>query len=554
MFSKRIDKKFTKIIDVDGIDVDDQIAKNTDDKVQNNQTVSLNTQFEDFAKSRKEELKKKKQTAYEKLQKRNEELEILNKALKEQLDFVANNAIENQAIKIDTKSDTKLQTVAVDQKKKKMESITSSHRGSGLIPDFINLFSSSEEGQEATITYLENKITDLENQLLSKNKEIFFLQRDKANLNGSANYYLDEVNDQKGTVASLKNTIETLLITNLELEKQLKLMQTALLQQEEQHEIEKEQQEEKHKEYDKKRDELRLEFMDTAKRANDRAAELEEKEAGYKKEIAEQERTIQALKQEFIRIEEKLKIATTAVGKFEASLKKAQAEKRELETKCKSLGCSIFDLDSKYKDIQFEQQKEINRLNKSNSFLQQTIEQHELEIYELKQPQKLYDGNGASEEQSTNEITALTVQTMKCKFHEFVDAYVEQNRIYQGSSLFSKHGSTGRQVAREFRERFKAKRRDITSKEDLMGCLVELKEENKILLGGNYNPGSFKTYLLAYYEFVKELDINDKRNDFDFDVASYVKAKYGTSKPCDIEAAFNNAFKIENNNRVSVEI
>jgi hypothetical protein len=142
-------------------------------------------------------------------------------------------------------------------------------------------------------------------------------------------------------------------------------------------------------------------------------------------------------------------------------------------------------------------------------------------------------------------INDLKMQIIKSKFNQFVTAYVEQNQLYQdsykGFGIFSRHGSDGRQAARKFEAEFKRNKKQMTSKKDLLESLTDLKIKNPKLLTGNGHAGSFKTYLLAYRDFVNSVDMSQDMDE-DLDVVSYVQQYASHNK--DIKVLFEQTFKV----------
>lgn len=141
------------------------------------------------------------------------------------------------------------------------------------------------------------------------------------------------------------------------------------------------------------------------------------------------------------------------------------------------------------------------------------------------------------------EKNALKMQAIKNQFNRFIDVYIEQNHKYQDSyfcfGMFSRHGGTGREAARKFEVEFNCNKKQITSKLDLLTYLNDLQTENQELLAGNYYDDSFKTYLLAYYDYVSKLNM---AQDFvEFDIASYVKSYAARTN---IEAKFGEIFPV----------
>lgn len=168
------------------------------------------------------------------------------------------------------------------------------------------------------------------------------------------------------------------------------------------------------------------------------------------------------------------------------------------------------------------------------------------EVVEMPEHQDPIEKNLAQDLQETKRLNEIKINALKMKiikdtFNEFVAAYKKQNR---DSGLFSKHGYAGRQAAGKYEEEFNRNKKYITSKQEVLDYLVDLKTENPALLTGNCSAGSFKTYLLAYYDYVEKLDMSKELTELDLDITKHVK-EY-VSRSSNIKQKFEDVFRKRN--------
>jgi len=150
-------------------------------------------------------------------------------------------------------------------------------------------------------------------------------------------------------------------------------------------------------------------------------------------------------------------------------------------------------------------QEKIRELNKENEKLKHEKANQCKEILILKQK-----NTGEKEGDIQLQETEKNLESIKNDFLRIVDAYIKNNEhinssFYNLYGLFRPHGQYGRTAAYNFYLKFQEGRENIHSLSDLLDYLKELKTDNENYLTGNYHPDSFKTYLLAYYDRVKDL-------------------------------------------------
>jgi hypothetical protein len=142
---------------------------------------------------------------------------------------------------------------------------------------------------------------------------------------------------------------------------------------------------------------------------------------------------------------------------------------------------------------QLEQQKELVPLESNNNGV-------------AEQTRKLHQANLAL----YRELLLLKAVNT---FSDFVYAYLDENMKNSKSyGLFSSHGGTGQQNAKDFHDLFnrhknKLKLNHENANLDIQHFLRELID--RCDLTGNYNPNSFKTYMVAYHQYIGSL--NDTR-------------------------------------------
>lgn len=139
-----------------------------------------------------------------------------------------------------------------------------------------------------------------------------------------------------------------------------------------------------------------------------------------------------------------------------------------------------------------------------------------------------------------NNLASVNISHVKDLFEEFFQAYIRKNTKKSSGCLgiFSLHGVDGRNAATQFNIAFNLNKDTINSKEELLAYLKILKINNEIHLTGNYHSASFKTYLLAYYHYVSQLNIHAIY--VAIDAPTYVR-KFVNNTP-DIEKKYKNVF------------
>ena len=119
------------------------------------------------------------------------------------------------------------------------------------------------------------------------------------------------------------------------------------------------------------------------------------------------------------------------------------------------------------------------------------------------------------------ELVEKNISKIKDKFSHFINAYIKANQEYSALrcfTMFSRHGSTG------ITEAINSGWSSMLTKHYLfpratLKYLKDLTTNNN--LSGNYHSGSFKTYLLAYYDYVSQL--NSEMNLRDFNVSDHMQ-------------------------------
>lgn len=187
----------------------------------------------------------------------------------------------------------------------------------------------------------------------------------------------------------------------------------------------------------------------------------------------------------------------------------------------------------------------INELNNNNSELTKRNKELNAQNLQLQKEQtQLKEKDDLIQLESKMPSKEEETQARKNQFYHFVAAYKASNRAYKESygclSIFSRHDDTGITEAENFQNTFHENMKYIRTPEDLVKCLEDLIVKNSRSLTGNYYPGSFKTYLLAYYH---ELSQPNKKFSSLEDITKHVESyarKHNDYVQTEFERKFTN--------------
>lgn len=230
--------------------------------------------------------------------------------------------------------------------------------------------------------------------------------------------------------------------------------------------------------------------------------------------ISNGEDTINTLNLKVETYEKTLKERNATIASQADTNRKLTQENSDLGGELKFANAKIYSITNQHKELSLKNKSSIEAIQK----LAQEKEENEIKI-----------------EKRINYLDKM--QIVKIMFSKFVDAYVERNKSF---GFFSLHGKTGIIAAREFEMEFNLNKETITSQKQLREYLRDLKTENPKLLAGNYHADSFKTYLLAYYKYVDELDMNEEI-PYTFDIVDYVQSY--AARAVSIEQQYTTVFK-----------
>lgn len=154
---------------------------------------------------------------------------------------------------------------------------------------------------------------------------------------------------------------------------------------------------------------------------------------------------------------------------------------------------------------------------------------------------------GAKAERDTLKVKAVLdarIDRHQKVFELFIQDYIGRNHHSSIWSWAHFHGSHGRDVASELRYHFNLRINDVKSNKDvtienlsqiMQDVFIQLLNDKKDLLDGNFNPHSLKTYLLAYAGYLADENNIDKVRPLN----SYHVQNYVTDKSKDVKKLYN---------------
>lgn len=194
-------------------------------------------------------------------------------------------------------------------------------------------------------------------------------------------------------------------------------------------------------------------------------------------------------------------------------------------------------LQSKYnksKKVNSELNIRLKTYERLDGIQKKTIEENEQAITQAQQQLQ----------KNTNEKTSVAIS----KFYDFMTAYKFKN-MHSNSGIgffLGDHGGTGLTVATDFEASITNELQNKQSIAELLDYIedqVKKASETKRLTG-NFKPGSFKTYLLAYHRFLTQL--NSDNGIANVNVNTYVN-RYKNTTPEKIQQKFEETFKLKDN-------
>lgn len=220
----------------------------------------------------------------------------------------------------------------------------------------------------------------------------------------------------------------------------------------------------------------------------------------YERRIATHDKQIISLKETQESLEKQIKSLNNDISKQHRINKELKETIRSQDDEIRSLNDDLNSENSEKKKLQ---------QNLYSTQMQAKILGNDVDLLK-QQNTKLIEIN-SSNIIETN--TLKKIASLKQLFNSFINVYVEENQNYQNSygcfGLFSQHGLTGRNAAYELAFKFNnAFPQDLDTPTAIIDFIKDLKTKNEHLFTGNYNAGSFKTYLLAYCNFLSTVDIN----------------------------------------------